>query len=161
MIDETDAKILTIVQENARTSNAEIARMIGMAPSAIFERVRKLEAKGIIRGYETRLDPTSVDAGLCAFIFVRANERVGSLETGARLAAIPEALEVHQVAGEDCYLLKVRVANTEALGRLLRERLGCLASVISTRSTIVLSTLKETAQLSLGASNEKEEVDAR
>jgi Lrp/AsnC family leucine-responsive transcriptional regulator len=66
---------------------------------------------------------------------------------GALLAQIPEVQEVHHVAGEDCYLVKVRVADTEALGALLREKVGAVKNVRSTRTTIVLGTLKETHRL--------------
>jgi len=114
MIDEIDRKILNIIQSNARASHNEIAKEVGMAASAIFERIRKLEKRGIIQGYETRLNPKALDLGLVAFIFIRAHEHVGTLETGKLLAHIPEVLEIHDVAGEDCYLVKVRVANTEA-----------------------------------------------
>ena len=151
MIDDIDLKILALLQEDARTSNAEIARRVGMVPSGIFERLRKLEERGLIRAYETRLDPKPLGLGLLAFVFVRAEERVGSPATGEALAAIPEVLEVHHVAGEDCYLVKVRAADTEALGRLLREGFGAVATVRSTRTTIVLSTVKETARLPLPA----------
>jgi Lrp/AsnC family leucine-responsive transcriptional regulator len=149
MNDEIDEKLLTILQQDARTSNAEIARQLGMAPSAIFERIRKLEARGVIMGYETRLNPKALDAGLLAFVFVRDEGAYGTLETGAALAAIPEVQEVHNVAGEDCYLVKVRVADTEALARLLREGFGAIPSIRSTRTTIVLDTLKESAQVNL------------
>lgn len=149
MNDEIDEKILTILQQDARASNAEIARRLGMAPSAIFERIRKLEARGVIEGYETRLNPRALDAGLLAFVFVRDEGAYGTLATGAALAAIPEAQEVHNVAGEDCYLVKVRVADTEALARLLREGFGAIPSIRSTRTTIVLDTLKETARVNL------------
>lgn len=149
MIDEIDMQILTMLQENARTPNAEIARQVGMAPSAIFERIRKLEARGIIQGYEARLNPQALGLGLLAFVFVRADERVGSMDTGALLAKIPEVQEVHHITGEDCYLVKVRTANTEALGRLLRDHFGTIEAVRSTRTTIVLSTLAESAKLPL------------
>jgi Lrp/AsnC family leucine-responsive transcriptional regulator len=148
-MNDIDLKILAILQENARTSNAAIARALGMAPSAILERIRKLEARGIIRGYESRMDPHALGLDLVAFIFVRSDERVGATETGERLMEIPEVQEVHHIAGEDCYLVKVRTENTEALGRLIRERIGAIDSVRSTRTTIVLSTLKETARLPL------------
>lgn len=146
MFDDVDAKILTIIQNNARISNAEIARQVGMAPSAIFERIRKLEAQGVIRGYETRLNPEALDLRMLAFVFVRTSELTGT-ETEETLADIPGVQEVHHVAGEDCYLLKVRVANPEALGQLLRERIHTIKSVTSTRSTIVLHTVKETSAL--------------
>lgn len=150
MIDDTDARILAILQQDARIANADIARRLGMAPSAIFERIRKLEARGVIAGYTARLNPRALDRGLLAFVFVRADERLGHPEpTDARLAAIPEVQEVHHVAGEDCYLVKVRVADTEALARLLRERFGAIETIHSTRTTIVLSTVKESAALPL------------
>lgn len=161
MNDYVDAKILTILQEDARVSNAEIARRLGMAPSAILERIRKLEARGAVLGYETRLNPRTVNAGLLAFIFVRTETICGDNEVGMALAAIPEAQEVHNVAGEDCYLVKVRVADPEALGHLLRERFGAIPSVRSTRSTIVLETLKETSKLPLAEVDREAESEAR
>ena len=149
MIDETDHKILNILQGHARVPNAQIAAELGMAPSAILERIRKLEAAGVIQGFETRINPRALDLGLVAFIFVRADEPIGSLKTGKLLANIPEVQEVHNIVGEDCYLLKVHVADTEALGRLLRDRFGKIKGIKSTRTTIALSTLKETMQLPL------------
>lgn len=147
MIDEINSRILTLIQENARISNAEIARRLGMATSAIFERIRKLEEQGIILGYEGRLKAKALGLGLLAFVFVRADERAGSGRVGEQLANIPEALEVHHIAGEDCYLVKVRAADTEDLGRLLREKFGAIEAVRSTRTTIVLSSVKETGRL--------------
>ena len=149
-IDEQDRRILALLQANARMPNAELARRVGMAASAVFERVRKLEARGLVRAYEARLDPRMLNVGLAAFVLVRADERVGSGVVGQRLGSLPEVLEVHHIAGEDCYLVKVRVADTEALSRLLRERFGTLPDVRSTRTTIVLSTLNETSRLPLG-----------
>ena len=86
MNDDTDAKILTMLQDDARISNAEIARRLGMAPSAVLERVRKLEARGAILGYEARINPRAVNAGLLAFIFVRTESICGDLEVGQALA---------------------------------------------------------------------------
>lgn len=147
MIDEIDAIILNILQSNARTSNAEIARQVGLAPSAVFERIRKLEERGVIEGYLARVNPKAVELPLLAYVFVRADEKPGAETTARRVAAIPEVLEVHHVAGEDCFLAKVRATDTEALGRLLRERLGGIETITSTRTTIVLNTVKETFAL--------------
>ena len=152
MINEIDAQILNIIQNDGRVSNAEIARQVGMAPSGVLERIRKLEARGVIRGYETRLDPKALGLGVLAFIFVRVSEADAAermVKTEERLMQIPEAQEVHHIAGEDCYLVKVRAASTEDLGRLLKERIGTIESVRATRTTIVLGTLKESAQLPL------------
>jgi Lrp/AsnC family leucine-responsive transcriptional regulator len=160
MINDLDRQILTILQSNARTSNAEIARQVGLAPSAVFERIRKLEERGVLQSYTARIDPHAVGLGLVAFTFVRSNDRPGGIQTAEKLAEIPEVLEVHHVAGEDCFLVKVRAADTEALGRLLRERLGKIGTITSTRTTIVLETVKETAELPIAVEEEREAVSA-
>lgn len=120
---------------------------MGLVPSAILERIRKLEDRGVIKGYSAQRNPQILGSGLLAFVFVRADERVPSSETAKRLAQIPEVQEVHSVAGEDCLLVKVRTADTEAPGRLLQEKFRAIESVQSTRTTIVLQTAKETAAL--------------
>jgi Lrp/AsnC family transcriptional regulator, leucine-responsive regulatory protein len=148
-LDDCDIEILALLQQDARMSNAEIGRRIGLVASAIFQRLRKLKEQGVVAGYEARIDPRAVGLGLAAFISVRADERVGSCETATRIAALPAVQEVHHVAGEDCYLVKVRVSDAEALGRFLREQIGVIESVRSTRTTIVLETQKETAVLPL------------
>jgi Lrp/AsnC family leucine-responsive transcriptional regulator len=150
MLDPIDLRILTVLQKNARTTNADLARELEMAPSAMLERVRKLESRGILAGYEARLAPRAVGLGLTAFVFVRAGESAGDAEVGQALAAFPEVQEVHTVAGEDCYLVKLRARDTDDLARILRERFKALPGIQSTRTTIVLSTLKESAQLPLG-----------
>lgn len=155
MIDSIDQQILTILQVNARTSNADVARRVGMAPSAVFERIRKLEEQGIVRGYHADIDPNALGLGLLAFIFVRADDEKGAADYSERqLAALPGVLEVHHVAGEDCFLVKVRAPSTEALGQMLREQFGALDSVRSTRTTIVLRSVKETAALPIGGVEE-------
>jgi Lrp/AsnC family leucine-responsive transcriptional regulator len=159
MIDHTDKRILSILQTDARTPNAEIARQLGMAPSAIFERIRKLEQRGVIRGYEARVAPKTLGLGLLAFVFVRSEESAGATGTGRALAAIPEVQEVHHVAGEDCYLVKARVADPEGLGRLLREKFGDIPTIRSTRSTIVLESVKESTELPIPA-EEDSSIDA-
>lgn len=151
MIDSTDIQILELLQRDARVSNAEIARQVGMAPSATHERLRKLEERGVIQGYTVRLSPERLGLGLLAFVFVRADEGFQSYNAEHQLAALPEVEEVHHVAGEDCFLVKVRVADAAALGKLLREHIGAIPNVRSTRSTIVLETVKETAPLPLSA----------
>lgn len=149
MIDAIDKKILKILQENARTPNTEIARQVGLVPSAILERIRKLEERGVILGYGVRLNGQALGLGLLAFVLVRTDEFYGESKAARALASIPEVLELHHIAGEDCFLVKVRAADTEALGRLLREQISAIESVRSTRTTIVLHTTKETEALPL------------
>jgi Lrp/AsnC family leucine-responsive transcriptional regulator len=152
MIDETDIKILTILQQNARTSNAEIARQVEMAPSAVLERIRRLEARGVIQGYEARISPEALGLGLLAFIFVASSDMSAELKTAEQLTRIPEVQEVHHVAGEDCFVLKVRVPDARSLGRLLRERISAIPTVRSTRTTVVLETVRESGLFPLSAS---------
>ncbi|HSR49957.1 MAG TPA: Lrp/AsnC family transcriptional regulator [Acidobacteriota bacterium] len=149
MLDDISVRILNIIQQNARTSNAEIARRVGMAPSAIFERIRKLESQGVIQGYAANLDPQVLGLELVAYVFVSTDERDETIDTGKELSGIPEVQEVHMVDGEDCYLVKVRAADTVSLADLIRKRIRTIATVRSTRTTIVLKTLKESVELPL------------
>lgn len=146
MIDKIDMTILSILQDSGRTSNADIARAVGMAPSAVLERMRKLERKGIIRGFEAVLRPKDVGFTLTAFTFVRADEGVGSMDIGKALARIPGVLETHYTAGQDSYLVKVRARDTEHLQHILQQ-FGAIPGVRDTRTTVVLTTLKETRSL--------------
>jgi Lrp/AsnC family transcriptional regulator, leucine-responsive regulatory protein len=155
MIDKIDSKLLEMIQQDAHLSNAALAEKVGLTKTAVFERIRKLEHAGIIRGYETRLDPKKVERGMVAFIFIKTEEPFASQQTGRALTRIPEVLEVHNMAGEDCYLVKVRVADTDALGKLLREKLGKIKAIRSTRTNIALDTLKESAYLPFNGTSEK------
>jgi Lrp/AsnC family leucine-responsive transcriptional regulator len=146
MIDAQDREILKLLQRNARTSNAEVARQLGMAPSAILERIRKLEARGVIQGYEAKIDPQALGLGLLAYVSVRDEGQNNEGQVGELLARIPEVQEVHHIAGEDCFLVKVRTADARSLGRLLREGIAATGPV-RTRTTVVLETLYETARL--------------
>jgi Lrp/AsnC family leucine-responsive transcriptional regulator len=146
-LDTLDLKILELLQENARITQTDIAKVVGLAPSAVLERVRKLEAKGAIRDYVARVDPHIVDRALLAFVAVRSSEYGLEAPSAVTLAAIPDVLEVHHVAGDDCYLLKVRASDAEHLGRLLRTQIAAVPGVTSTRTTIVLETVKESARI--------------
>ena len=151
MIDQTSLVILETLQSDARISNAEIGRRVGLAPSAVFERIKKLEERGAVRGYNANIDPAAVDLGLLAFVLVRAEERGGAPRTEAALVAIPEVQEVHHVAGEDCFMLKVRARDTAALNDLLANQIGAVESVRSTKTTIVLRTAKETSTIPIAS----------
>ncbi|MEX1257004.1 MAG: Lrp/AsnC family transcriptional regulator [Gemmatimonadota bacterium] len=149
MIDATDRKILGLLQENARVPAAAIAREIGLAPSAVHYRIRKLEESGVIQGYETKIDPRSVGRALVAFVRVQTGEGARAPDLTQALAALSEVQEVHRVVGEDCFFVKVRVRDTTALAELLDSRLQTITGVASTRTTIVLTSAKETRTLPL------------
>lgn len=147
-IDEIDFMILEILQEKARIPNAEVARQVGMAPSAVLERIRKLENQGIIEGYEVRLNPHHFGQSLTAFVMVQAN-RAGNGRLAGDLAELTGVQEVHQVAGDDGYLVKLRVSNTSELGRILRDEFAAVEGVRITRTSVVLDTIKETRKILL------------
>jgi len=148
MIDDISMEILKILQDKARIPNVEVSRQVGLAPSAVLERIRKMEKSGIIDGYEVRLNPERFSRSQISFIHITTrlhDPSQGSI--GDQLAAIPEIQEVHFIAGEDGYLVKVRTANTEELGDMLRNQIAKIEGVVSTRTTTVLHTYKETSRI--------------
>ena len=147
MIDAVSLKILKILQEKARIPNVEVARQVGMAPSAVLERIRKLEKQGFIDGYEVRLNPKRFAKSLVAFVRIKINKLGDERKVGERLSRIEQIQEVHYVAGEDSFLVKIRAADTEDLSRLTRDKIASIAAVQSTRTAIALSTYKETARI--------------
>ena len=154
MFDEKDERILGILQRDGRVTNVELARAVELTPSATLERVRKLEERGLIKGYMALLDPHALGLGLVAFIFVRVDDRddpLGQAESTAEgLAALPSVQELHHLAGEDCFLVKVRARDTDDLYRILKDEFGRFKTIRSTRTTIVLKTVKETPHLAVG-----------
>ncbi len=148
-MDSVDYQILSLLQENARISNTEIARQIGMVPSGVLERIRKLEENGHIREYAAQLNPESLNLDLLAFVFVRTNESPGGIDVAQKLSELPEIMEVHHVVGEDCLLLKLRLRDNHSLALFLREKIGSIPSVVSTRTVIAIETVKETSKINL------------
>jgi len=134
-------------------TNVDLARAVELTPSATLERVKKLEERGLIKGYMALVEPRALGLGLVAFIFVRVDEHHDVVEeadkTAELLAAQPSVLELHHLAGEDCFLVKVRARDTDDLYRILKEEFGQFKNIRSTRTTIVLRTVKESARLSV------------
>jgi Lrp/AsnC family leucine-responsive transcriptional regulator len=145
MLSAIDSKLLNRLMQQGRASWAELAEELKLSPPAAAERTRKLEERGVIRGYAAVVDPPSVGYDLTAFVAVtleRPHHR-GKFLTSV-LHKFPEIVECHHVAGDYDYLLKVRCRGTSDLDDLLSNRLKGLPGIARTRTTIVLSTLKET-----------------
>ena len=148
MIDEIDARILDLLQADGRMSNAAIAEQVGLTTSTVFERIKKMEKRGIIQRYVAIVDPGLLGKSITAFIRLIIGTAPGEdyaackQDFVAQCLAEPDILECHSVAGEECYLLKVRVANTGELEKLL-ERIRTYAMVTRSTSSIVMSTFKE------------------
>jgi Lrp/AsnC family leucine-responsive transcriptional regulator len=135
------------MQENARISNADIARVLNMAPSAVLERVKKLEQKKIILQYTTRLNPAALNQNLIAFVYIQANKGIGNSDTGIELAKIAEVQEVHQIAGDHCFLVKIRTTDSASLLAIMRNSMSKIPDILITKTSIVLETTKEQQQL--------------
>jgi Lrp/AsnC family leucine-responsive transcriptional regulator len=149
-LDSVDLEILDMLQENARISNADMARKLNLAPSAVLERVKKLEQKGVITGYSAQINPAALQQKLLAFILIRSSEGFTcSSNTAQALSQIPEVQEVHHIAGEDCFLVKIRTADAASLMQLMRTSLQKIPNIASTKTTIVLETVKEQLQLTI------------
>ena len=146
-LDTIDTKALALLQRDGRGTWAMLGAALGMTGPAAAERVRRLEAAGVITGYRAIIEPKSVGLGLTAFIAVSLGGAVDRSSFLGRIARMPEVLECHHVTGDDDYLLKVRCAGTPELDRLLVHELKGIGGVVRTRTTVVLGTEKETSTL--------------
>jgi Lrp/AsnC family leucine-responsive transcriptional regulator len=142
-LDAIDRRLLAELTANGRVTTTALAKVVGLSGPAVHERLRKLSEAGVVRGYAALVDPVAVDAGTAAFVSLHMLPGARDhARLEAALAADPSVLEVHETAGEDCYLIKVRVASPQALSAML-QRFKRLGPVASTRTTIVLRTALE------------------
>ena len=152
MLDQIDRQLLTLLQQDARLSNAELGERVGLTASSVYQRVKKLQQQGIIKGYVAVVDPAALGKRITAFIRLTVSTSPVQAYDAAKqdfvraCLAESDVLECHGVAGEDCYVLKVRVADPLQLEALL-DRLRHRAMIGSSVSSIVLSTVKETTQV--------------
>ena len=153
-LDERDQLILELVQRDAKTSQAEIARRVGLSPAAVNERLKKLENSGVIRRYVALVDPRAVGVEITAFIEVFIEHPRYEAEFIELLQRTDEVLEVHHVTGEFSLLLKVRVRDMESLQHVLLHQLNAMEGVRQTRTVMVLSTAKEGSFVATGVRGE-------
>jgi Lrp/AsnC family transcriptional regulator, leucine-responsive regulatory protein len=137
-MDDRDRRILALLQEDARATLGEIAEQVGLAPSSVHERVRKLEQGGVIKGYRTEVDPEALGLFVTALVSIMPLDPRQPDDLPDRVLEFAEVEDCHSVAGDENYILKVRTRTTSALEdllRRLREKAG-----VQTRTTVVLST---------------------
>ena len=147
-----DSILLRRLQAKGRETWAALALELKVTGPAVAERVRKLEDRGVIRGYTAIVDPEAVGYGLLAFIAVSLQSAAHRDAFLAKVAELSEIQECHHVAGDDDYLIKVRCRSTLDLDRLITEELRALSGIIRTRTTIVLKTVKETSTVPIEGS---------
>src|SRR6185436_15647167 len=147
-MDATDEHLVTLLQANGRATQLELAKEIGLSQPATAERIRKLEERGVIRGYAAQVDAAKLGKDVTAFVGVSIEHPKYFDAFAKKVLAHPDVLEAHRVAGGDSYLLKVKTANTASLDKLLVEELRTIAGVTRTHTTIVLQPVKETTAVS-------------
>jgi Lrp/AsnC family transcriptional regulator, leucine-responsive regulatory protein len=143
-LDDLDLTILNFLIQNGRATWADIAQACGLSAPAVAERVKRLEKQQIIQGYTVRLSPQQLGYDLTAFIAVTLDRPEHRADFLSYVQANPLIQECHHVTGDGDYLLKVRCRHTAALEDLLSNGIKGLAGVSQTRTSIALSTLKET-----------------
>jgi len=150
-MDKIDQRILRELQRDGRISNLKLAEAVHLSPTAVLERVKRLTREGVILGYEARLDPAKLGAGLMVFIEVLLDRTVQDVMDNFKAAvqARPEILECHLVAGGFDYLLKTRVADMAAYRGFVGEVIWALPGVRETRTYAVMEEVKNTTALAL------------
>lgn len=145
-MNNNDLKVIKQLMEQARTTWAELGALLGLSAPAAAERVRKLEEAGVIKGYSAIINPDEVGCGLAALIAVTLERAEARTDFLHMVNNLPEILECHHIAGAEDYILKVRCSGTRDLERLISEEIKSLSG-IKTRTTVILSTVKETPVL--------------
>jgi Lrp/AsnC family leucine-responsive transcriptional regulator len=138
-VDRLDARLLELLQEDGRRAYADLGAAIGISGPAAHERVKKLEARGVIQGYRARVDPEAVGLGVLAFMWVTQAPGTANQDLTPAFAAIPEVEECHRIAGEADYLLKLRARDTRDLERVVRA-IQTTRNVFQSETDIVFST---------------------
>lgn len=134
-----DARILEILQRDGRRPYADLGAEVGMSGPSAHERVKKLEARGAIRGYAAIVDPAAVGLGILAFTWITQAPGTAATDLTDDLAAIPEIEECHHITGEADYLIKVRARDTRDLERILRQ-VQATRHVFTTETDVVFSS---------------------
>jgi len=149
-LDDTDLRILAMLQDDCRTALARIGERVGLSAPSVLERIKKLEASGVITGYHAALDARRLGVDVTAFIGVitTAPDQIGDLER--QIVALDGIFECHHVTGEYTLMLKAKTATTSSLEHLITQ-IRSLAGVTRTETTVVLSTYAEGSQLNLHA----------
>lgn len=152
-LDSIDLELLRILQSNGRINQGSLAEQVGLSSPAVAERLRKLEDRGIIRGFHAQLDPRYLALDITAFIEVRVDSSTHYPKFLAKAVADEEIMECHAITGDGSHLVKIRTKNTATLEALL-AKIQRWPGVVKTRTSLVLSTNKETLSLPLAYTDE-------
>lgn len=148
MPDDLDIKILKMLQVRGRTKRNELAESVALSIPSVSERLHKLEQKGIIEGYYAKLNKKAFGLDIVAYIHVNMESSKHYDELVTRVMKMPQILECYSILGEGSHLLKAVVKDTETLERLLGE-IQAWPGVVNTKTTFILSTIKETTEIDI------------
>ena len=151
MLNSIDSKLIQHLMSNARATWSELGTLLKLSAPAAADRVRRLEEKGVIKGYFAAVDPEAAGCAMAALISVSLSTSEARAHFLSSIQGFPEVLECHHVAGDEDYILKVRCRTTRDLERLISHDLKSIAGVSRTRTTVILSTIKETSILPISA----------
>ena len=148
-LDATDIRILEILQQDGRSTNASLAKSIGLSPPSTLERVRRLEKSGVISQYVALLDREVVGFGLMAIVIISLSlHQVSSLRiVMERLASLDEVLECYQLTGDVDFLLKVVVSDMGSYTEFVNNRLSGIPGIQNIKTSFVLDTVKSSTQI--------------
>jgi Lrp/AsnC family transcriptional regulator, leucine-responsive regulatory protein len=138
-LDDTDLAIVRALQANARATDAEVGRAMGLSAGSVHERVQRLEVRGVIRGYRAEIDPEVLGRGVLSLVSIVSSDSIDAAATEAGMAAIEQVETAYKVAGEDSYVLVVRTHSIAELSEVL-QRLQAVDGVARTRTSVVLAT---------------------
>jgi len=148
-LDEIDYRLLDLLQDDDRLPVAELGKILGVAPSTLNDRIRRLVKQGVITGFHARVDPEKVGLDLLAFIYVGWSDPATEQRFLAAIARTPEVIEAHHVTGAWNYLMKVRLRTTRDLEGFLAGVLKEVPGLQRTETQIVLSSPKQTCRVGL------------
>lgn len=152
-LDKIDRKILEILQSNAKITNAQLSKEIGLSPAPTLERVKKLEVSGIIKSYHAKLDTDKIGLGVSTFVYATLKgHNIGNIDVFLEeINKIDEVIECHHVTGSGDFVLKVIAADISAYQKLMLEKVSDISVVDNLQSMVILSTFKDSKVMPLSS----------
>jgi len=159
--DPIDRKILSILQDNGKITNAQLSIEVGLSPAPTLERVKKLEKNGVIESYHANLNKQEIGLGVTTFIHVALIGHRKSIVDAfvSQIIGIPEIIECHHITGQGDFILKVVSSDISSYQKLLVEVINEIPEIDNTQSTVILSTFKESRVMPIPLEEEEDEAD--
>ena len=153
-LDEKDIQILRLLQKNSKMTIREISKLVEVAPTTVFAKIKRMEKNGIVKEYKAILDSTKLGKGTTAFVLASITyrmegQKLSQREIAKKIAKFPEVQEVHIIAGDWDLLIKVKAESAEAIGNFVIDKLRLVDGIEKTLTCVVFTTEKETTEISL------------